>query len=205
VLVCKERFGNESIARCEAANDDCAGNTPEQGLGPLAAVYRREVAAKGAAPNEWKMIGLTCFPGSGKVGPGQALAAFHETALAKPVVHIQPEGNLTLVTLPTFFEVTWPKAGAQPGEIDTTTLLGHQVRIRPKGQGYTYYFGDETHFGPTPSPGGIYPNGDITHVYPKRSVYDTHIESTTAASTASTAEHGDPCQAPSTFPDPSNR
>jgi hypothetical protein len=45
-------------------------------------------------------------------------------------VHIQPEGNLTLVTLPTFFEVKWPSAGFQPGEIDTTTLLGHRVRIR---------------------------------------------------------------------------
>jgi hypothetical protein len=78
--------------------------------------------------------------------------------------------------LPTFFEVTWAKAGAQPGEIDTTTLLGHQVRIRPKAKSYTYYFGDETRFGPTTSPGGIYPNGDITHVYPKRGVYHTHIE-----------------------------
>jgi hypothetical protein len=45
-------------------------------------------------------------------------------------------------------------------------------------QGYTYVFGDGESFGPTPSPGGIYPNGDITHIYPKRGVYPTRIDVT---------------------------
>jgi len=74
--------------------------------------------------------------------------------------------------------VKWPTAGFQPGEIDAVTLLGHQVRIRPTVQGYTYVFGDGESFGPTPSPGGTYPDGDITHSYPKRGVYPTRIDVT---------------------------
>jgi hypothetical protein len=106
------------------------------------------------------------------------LAAFHNTAWAKPTVHVQPEGNITLVTLDTYFEVTWPAAGFQPGEIDTTTLLGNQLRIRPTVAGYTYVFGDGTTAGPTTSPGGRYPGGDITHAYPKAGTYNSRIDIT---------------------------
>jgi len=108
----------------------------------------------------------------------QILAAFHNTAWAKPAVHVQPEGNVTLVTLPTYFEVTWPTAGFQPGEIDSTTLLGNGVRIRPTVKGYSYVFGDGTESGPTLSPGGSYPDGDITHAYAKAGIYDSHIDIT---------------------------
>jgi len=109
---------------------------------------------------------------------GQILAAFHNTPWARPTVHIQPEGNLTLVTLDTYFQVSWPTTGFQPGEIDTTTLLGNQVRIRPTAAGYTYYFGDGATTGPTLSPGGPYPGGDITHAYPKAGTYPTRIDIT---------------------------
>ncbi|MBC7559997.1 MAG: hypothetical protein H7270_11730 [Dermatophilaceae bacterium] len=127
-------------------------------------------------------MGTTCFPelvpGRPVLGMGLILAAFHNTAFAKPTVHMQPEGNVTLVTLATYFEATWPTAGYQPDEVDTVTLMGSQVRIRPTNQGYTYFFGDGTSEGPTPSPGGTYPNGDITHTYPMAGTYNSHIDIT---------------------------
>jgi hypothetical protein len=109
---------------------------------------------------------------------GQILAAFHNTAWAKPTVHTQPEGNVTLVTLATYFGVEWPAAGFQPGEIDTVALMGNQVRIRPTSQGFTYDFGDGTSIGPTASPGGTYPEGDITHTYAKAGIYDSRVDIT---------------------------
>ena len=170
-------------AMCVGAIQACAGNTPQQGQGPQIRLYRRELDASGIpVSTAWELLGTTCFPevvpGKPVLGMGQILAAFHNTAWAKPVVHIQPEGNLTLVTLPTYFEVKWPTAGFQPGEIDTTTLLGNQVRIRPTVQGYTYVFGDGTSSGPTFSPGGTYPDGDITHAYAKAGSYPSRIDIT---------------------------
>ena len=166
--------GRRDDIMCAGAIQACAGNTPAQGQGPQVRLYRRELNASGNPVTGWKLIGTTCspelVPGKPVFGLGPVLAAFHNTPFAKPTVHIQPEGNVTLVTLPTYFEVTWPATGFQPGEIDTTTMLGYQARIRPTVSGYTYVFGDDTSFGPTPSPGGIYPDGDITHVYPKRGV-----------------------------------
>ena len=164
---------------CNGSTQACAGNTPEQGQGPRLRLYRREIDARGMGITGWQPLGTTCspelVPGKPAVGLGPILAAFHNTPFAEPAVHIQPEGNITLVTLPTYFAVTWPKAGFQPGEVDTVTLLGHRVQIRPTIEGYTYLFGDGTSFGPTTSPGGRYPNGDITHAYPKAGTYDTHI------------------------------
>jgi len=167
---------------CTGAIQGCAGNTPEQGQGPMVRLYRRELDASGNPLGGWTAIGTTCFPqfvpGKPVLGLGQILAAFHNTPWAKPTTHIQPEGNVTLVTLATYFEVKWPTAGFQPGEIDTVTLLGTPVRIRPTVQGYTYVFGDGTSFGPTPSAGGAYPDGDITHAYPKAGIYNSHIDIT---------------------------
>ena len=167
---------------CTGAIQGCAGNTPEQGQGPLVRLYRRELDASSNPIGGWTSIGTTCFPqfvpGKPVLGLGQILTAFHNTPWAKPTAHIQPEGNVTLVTLATYFEVKWPTAGFQPGEIDTITLLGTPVRIRPTVQAYTYVFGDGTSFGPTPSAGGAYPGGDITHAYARAGTYDTHIDIT---------------------------
>jgi hypothetical protein len=167
---------------CAGAIQACAGNTPQQGQGPQVRLYRRELDAAGKQLTGWVVVGTTCLadqvPGQPVLGMGQILAAFHNTPWAKPTVHIQPEGNLTLVTLPTYFAVTWPAAGYQPGEADTLTMLGHQVQIRPTLQSYTYVFGDGTTIGPTTSPGGPYPGGDITHTYPKAGLYDTRIDVT---------------------------
>ena len=167
---------------CPSAVRACAGNTPAQGLGPLIRLYRRELGANGAPAAGWQIVGNTCLvnlvPGKPVLGLGQILAAFHNTPWSKPTVHIQPEGNVTLVTLPTYFAVAWPEAGFQPGEADTVTLLGQQVRIRPTLDHYLYVFGDGTTLGPTTSPGGSYPSGEITHTYPQAGVYNTQVDIT---------------------------
>jgi hypothetical protein len=146
-------------------------------------LFRRELDTTGKPINlTWELVGTTCYPdqvpGKPVLGMAQILDAFHNTAWAKPTVHTQPEGNITLVTLPTYFQVIWPEAGYQPGEIDTITLLNTSVRIRPTLKSYTYVFGDGTTSDPTTSPGGTYPDGDITHIYAKAGTYDSHIDTT---------------------------
>jgi hypothetical protein len=98
------------------------------------------------------------------------LAAFHDTKFAKPAVNIQPKGNVTLVTLPTYFEVVWPEAGFEPDEIDKpdpATVAGFNVEIRPVFRSANYIYGDGSSSGPTESLGGPYPEGDITKEYAK--------------------------------------
>jgi hypothetical protein len=168
---------------CSAAIQACAGNTAAQGQGPQVRLYRRELDNNGKPVDPtWLPIGTTCFPelvpGKPVLGMARILDAFHNTAWALPAVQTQPEGNTTLVTLPTYFRVSWPKAGFQPGEVDTTTLLNTPVRIRPTLKSYTYIFGDGTSSEPTLSPGGTYPEGDITHAYPKAGSYSSHVEIT---------------------------
>jgi hypothetical protein len=167
---------------CLSATQACVGNTPAQGLGPLVRLYRRELDASGAPAAGWQVLGTTCLvnllPGRPVLGMGQILAAFHNTPWSKPTLHIQPEGNVTLVTLPTYFAVEWPEAGFQPGEADTLTMLGQQVQIRPTLDSYSYVFGDGTTLGRTTSAGGPYPGGDITHTYPTAGIYNTHVDIT---------------------------
>ncbi|WP_139720474.1 hypothetical protein [Serinicoccus chungangensis] len=90
---------------------------------------------------------------------------FHRTQFALPQTVMEPPGNRTLVNLPVYFELAWPEGGFQPQEVDVTTLIGHEVRIRPTLVGATYVTGDGTVIGPTTSLGGPYPGGDITHEY----------------------------------------
>ena len=170
---------------CTGAVSACAGNTKAEGQGPLTTIFRRELDKNGKPKGGWQAVGTTCFPDlapkSTVLSIGQIIDAFRRTPFAKPQVHIQPEGNTTLVTLPTYFEAQWPAAGFQPGEVDTADpaqMLGHTVRIRPLAAGYTYTFGDGTHLGPTDSPGGTYPDGDIRHAYERAGTYNTQISVT---------------------------
>ncbi|MFN8099603.1 MAG: hypothetical protein U0Q21_15120 [Dermatophilaceae bacterium] len=105
-------------------------------------------------------------------------AAFHRTPFALPGVHIQPEGNRTLVTLPTYFALEWTEKGFEPEEIDTLNprdWFGLTVRVKPVFQSVTYSFGDGTGEGPTTKLGGPYPTGDIVHTYDTGGVYDTQV------------------------------
>lgn len=87
------------------------------------------------------------------------------TPWAVPTVSLQPKGNVTLITLPVFPRADFPNRGYEPGEIRSTTLLGYDIRIRPKLVGYTYDFGDGKTVGPTLSPGGTWPDGAVKHAY----------------------------------------
>jgi hypothetical protein len=107
--------------------------------------------------------------------------AWRHTAFARPSFTSQPKGGTTLIRLKTFFQVDWPTKGFQPDEVDQpplSAMLGHAVRIRPTLIGYTYDFGDGTKVGPTKSPGGSYPDGDVTHAYPKKGTYHPTVTTT---------------------------
>lgn len=152
----------------------CAGNTREQGDGPAVYVFRREVGAT----SDWTSVGWTCWPElvPGPRTPTMAMvqAAFHRTQFSQPEVHIQPEGNRTLVTLPTYFELEWTPDGYQPEEIDTldpADWFGLTVRVKPVFQSVTYDFGDGTSHGPTTNLGGPYPTGNVVKTYESGDVY----------------------------------
>jgi hypothetical protein len=52
------------------------------------------------------------------------------------------------------------------------------VRIRPALVSFTYHFGDGATAGPTASPGGPYPDGDIQHTYARPGRYTTRVDVT---------------------------
>ena len=147
-------------------------SNPSITAGPAVRVWEREVEAAnqpilGAA---WKEKGVTCLPdlvpGADNVlTAAMILKQFHDTNFAHPTVSVQPVNGRTLVNLPTYFELKWPEAGFQPDEVDTTTLIGRQVRIKPALKQAVYVFGDGQSFGPTTSLGGPHPTGDVTHTY----------------------------------------
>ncbi len=85
--------------------------------------------------------------------------AFRQLHFAHPRVHVQPEGNVTLVNLPTYYQVRWAARGFEPGEVASVRLLGRSVRLRPRVVSYTYRFGDGARLGPTSDAGGPYPMG----------------------------------------------
>lgn len=149
-----------------------------QAGGSLTWVWRRPLAASGAPSGPWQRISYSCNLSRKAVeavaGPGVTRAmiqrAFRELPFTRPAVRIQPEGDVTLVNLPTFYRVTWPTAGYAPGEVATVTLLGRTVRIKPAAKSYTYSFGDGATQGPTADPGGTYPDGGIRHTYVRHGV-----------------------------------
>lgn len=153
-------------------NDPCVRNADLALKGPAVKVWEREVDAAGQpmAGADWQDIGYTCLP---SLVPGNQNALtmamiveqFHDTAFAKAEASVQPVKGTTLVNLPTFYGVQWPEAGFAPDEIDTTTLVGRQVQIRPTFKSANYVFGDGRETGPVASLGGPYPNGDVRHTY----------------------------------------
>jgi len=169
-----DRPGSDNL--CLRAVVLCQGNDAAQGLGPAVAVFRREVTGEGTPlpgrAGRWVQSGITCFPelvpGAGR-GLTMAMIrdAFHDTDFAVPIVNIQPEGDVTLVNLPTFFELRFPKAGFGPDEVDTpdpARLLGYHIEVRPRLKSITYRLGTTT-VGPTTSLGGPHPTGDIRATY----------------------------------------
>jgi hypothetical protein len=160
---------------CMRAVVMCQGPT-SGGMGPAVAIFRRELDAAGrpqpGPAGIWSPRGITCFPelvpGAGRpLTMAMIRDAFHDTDFAVPTVNIQPEGDVTLVNLPTFFEVKFPAAGYGPNEVDTpdpARLLGYHIEVRPRLKSITYHLGATT-IGPTTSLGGPHPSGDIRATY----------------------------------------
>ncbi len=190
-------LGGLSDRACyEEAVRSCAGNTPAEGRGPLTDVSRRWVDQAGKpipAPDtgktDWNVIGTTCLP---ELVPGAApvptiamiVNAFHHTPWAKATITTQPKGDVTLVNLKTFYQANWAAQGFQPAEIDhidPATMFGHQVDIRPRLVSYVYHYGDGTSSDPTTSPGGVYPDGDVTHTYTQRGTFTASVDVTFGA------------------------
>ena len=134
----------------------------------------------------WSVSGLTC---ASDVAPGarptltmaDLKAEFMRTPWSRPQISSQPAGNTTLVNLRTFYKVNWTPNGFEPGEVDRSVLRGIPVQIRPKLIGFTYMFGDGSAVGPTTSTGGVYPGGDITHVYRSKGTYPVRVDTTFGA------------------------
>jgi hypothetical protein len=179
---------------------------PPETVGPLSAIWRR-VMQKGREIEPWDKVGVTCHT---DIAPGarpaltmaDIKAEFLRTPWAKPQVSTQPTGNTTLVNLETFYSVDWSEAGFAPGEVDTGSIRGFTVRIRPKLLGFTYVFGDGTTFGPTTSTGGPYPDGDVTHIYAKPGSFSVRVDTTFAADFSIDGRTWDPIPSTVTVPGP---
>ncbi|MGL4178648.1 MAG: hypothetical protein ACRCSN_21535 [Dermatophilaceae bacterium] len=178
VALCGGQPGEEnSDIFCGRAVAFCANNPPDA-RGPAVAIHRREVTKTGrpvtGARGQWDQVAITCFPDA-VPGADDVLTiamlqrAFRDTDFTVATVNIQPEGDLTLVNLPTYFQTIFPTTGYGPDEVDTVTLLGQQVQIRPIVKDVTYHLGATTTgpvIGPTTSLGGPYPDGDVIATYP---------------------------------------
>ena len=145
-----------------------------RGDGIMTWIWTRPLSASGKPSGSWVRMGDSCDVPAAAVAAaaarpvltvGMVRQAFRQVDFALPAVHVQPEGNVTLVNLPTYFEVRWPAQGVQPREIATVQLLGRSVRIRPLGKSFVYRFGDGELLGPTSDAGGPYPEGRIRHTY----------------------------------------
>ena len=189
-------------ASCAHALRDC----PPDELGPLLRIWRRTLA-NGAEVEPWSRGGITC---ASDVAPGarptltmaDIKAQFMRTPWAKPQVSSQPSGNVTLVNLMTFYQVEWSTTGFAPGEVDRSVLRGIPVRIRPKLVGFTYVFGDGTSHGPTTSTGGVYPDGDVTHVYARKGQFPVRVETSFGADFSLDGATWDPIPSTVTVPGP---
>jgi hypothetical protein len=188
---------------CAHALRDC----PEGELGPLLRIWRRTMTA-GEVTEPWRARGLTC---ASDVAPGarptltmaDLKAAFMRTPWSKPQISSQPAGNTTLVNLRTFYKVNWTSQGFQPGEVDRSVLRGIPVQIRPKLVGFTYVFGDGSSTGPTTSTGGVYPDGDVTHVYRAKGEYPVRVDTTFGADFSLDGSTWDEIPSTVTVPGPS--
>ena len=184
-LACPVLNAPQTDAACQRAVAGCQVNGQQIGSGFLYDIFARP---RGST-QPWVNVGSTCFaaqvPGA---APTVTLAmlrdAMHNTPWATASISTQPVGDVTLVGLKTFYRLNWSSQGYEPGEleaIDPARMLGRRVEIRPKVDHFTYVFGDGATFGPTRSPGGVYPNGDITHAYPKTGSYAVRVDTTFTA------------------------
>src|SRR4051794_3269717 len=188
---------------CAHALRDC----PKDEIGPLLRIWRRTIT-EGRVVDPWSTQGITC---ASDVAPGarptlsmaDLKAQFMRTPWSKPQISSQPAGNTTLVNLRTFYKVNWTAKGFEPGEVDRSVLRGIPVQIRPKLTSFTYVFGDGSTVGPTTSTGGVYPDGDITHVYRSRGESPVRVDTTFGADFSLDGSTWDEIPSTVTVPGPS--
>lgn len=185
-LACLSAYPGNPLngAPCEDALVSCPVDQP----GPRMWTWAREIEARtGEVVQDWHIVGWTCSPqtpGRPTLTRAHLRSALASVPWAKLSAGMQPPNNLTLVTLPVYYQAQWAADGISPGEtiaIDPARMLGFHVDLRPVLIGYTYHFGDGTAFGPTPEPGGSYPNGAIIHPYTKAGTYEVRIDATLSA------------------------
>lgn len=100
---------------CLRADVVCQNQGIDAGDGPATRIWRREITTP---PSPWVQRVVTCFPdlADGPSGPTMAdiAAAFHDTDFTKATVNIQPEGDVTLVTLPPTSRPASPTQASNP-------------------------------------------------------------------------------------------
>lgn len=161
----------DEVPTCSHAINACR-NQP--GPGPMGRLYRRQLSP--TPSGRWIFTGYSCFPPrTGAPRPAITLndirTAYAHTPFRRPHLHVQPPGGRTLVRVPNYLRVTLTGTGYGPGDTRILQMLGHTVRIRLKPARYTYTYGDGTPPHHTTSPGGPYPDGDVTHTYPQPGIY----------------------------------
>lgn len=87
---------------------------------------------------------------------------------------VQPKGGRTLVNFQTNFYT--PDNATLEKQV---TIAGQDVVIHATPVDYTYVFGDGDSTS-TPSPGGAYPNLDVTHEYAKTDTFEVRLDTTYA-------------------------
>lgn len=160
---------SEDDRRCTDALTACSKRTPPSNE-VMYYVWRMLPGRTG-----WILMGDTCgtatLPAAAPAPPpvptlGQIQTAFRALPFAMPTVNIQPEGDVTLVNLPTYFEAQWPTAGLEPGEVSKKVqLLSWTIEFKIAPATYNYDFGDGTRSGRTKDLGGPHPEGNIRHTY----------------------------------------
>ena len=161
---------------CSYAQTACTYRLPASDPKSGEILYRLESRPKSDPNGAWTLVREMC--GLAEAPPGvpappaiptlaQIQNAFRRLPFSRPSVGVEPEGNKTLVNLPTYFRAEWPgDAGLQPGEVSKPVqLLTWSVEFKIAARSYDFHYGDGTSSGPTSDPGGVYPDGAIRHTY----------------------------------------
>lgn len=176
---------NPDEVACDFAMNYCEENVPDSS-GPRTVVYRQAHDESGAI-GSWGRIDPTCYtaqvpPRSGQAPEGVTIEMivehFNLTPFSIPQLAMQPPDDRTLVRLPVYYQANFPEEGFEPGEIETVTLVGDEVRIRPTLETLSYDFGDGAVLTDTVSLGGPYPSGDVSHAYESAGAYTASLQIT---------------------------
>lgn len=173
----RETLGCGSTADPDAARDLSTCSLAIARCGPVngQAVNQLYVWRRIVGTSQWFFVRTTCgtanLPNTVAAPPptptlGQIRQAFLELPFGKPSVNIQPEGDVTLVNLPTYFEAQWPDGQLGPSSVSKPVqLLSWSVEFRINPASYNFAFGDGSESGWTDDPGGPYPEGLVRHTY----------------------------------------